>query len=185
MNIAVLLPNVPSCSWQHPSHHYPMKQSKTIAMKLLEGKRVSYSSHVYPNGLRDAGDVAAAIDAPPEQVFKTLVVMRPSAKPLLVMIPAPSQLFLKKLAKVVKEKKVKMATQREAEALTGLQVGGISALALVNKRFAVYLDETAVSHTHIFVSAGIRGIQIQLPVKDLIKITRARTAVLCLANSNQ
>jgi Cys-tRNA(Pro)/Cys-tRNA(Cys) deacylase len=111
---------------------------------------------------------------PAAQVFKTLVVTRPPQKPMLVMIPADRQLDLKKLAKAVGEKKVKMAGHSEAELLTGLQVGGISALALTNKGFAVFLDKSAESFDQIYVSAGQRGLDIQLTVKDLVKITRAR-----------
>ena len=152
-----------------------MAQKKTNAMKLLEGKKVPYESYSYPANLRDAQEVAAAVGWPAGQVFKTLVVPRPKpSKPLLVMIPADRQLDLKKLAKAVREKKLKMATQREAELLTGLQVGGISALALLNKGFAIYLDQTAHAFDQIVISAGQRGLQIKLAVPDLVKVTRAR-----------
>lgn len=149
---------------------------KTLAMKLLDGKKVAYETAVYPAGFKDAVEVAAQINAPPEQVFKTLVVLPPEArsKPMLVMVPAQRQLELKKLAKAVNAKKLKMASQREAEEITGLQVGGISALALLNKGFAVYLDESARRQSHVYVSAGQRGIQIKLAVDDLIRLTRAR-----------
>ena len=152
-----------------------MAQKKTNAMKLLEGKKVPYESYAYPANLRDAEQVAAAVGWPAGQVFKTLVVPRPKpGKPILVMIPADRQLDLKKLAKGVGEKKLKMATQREAEQLTGLQVGGISALALLNRGFAIYLDESALAYEQIIISAGQRGLQIKLAVPDLVKVTRAR-----------
>ena len=152
-----------------------MVQKKTNAMKLLEGKKVLYESYTYPSNLRDAQEVAAALDMPAGQVFKTLVVPRPKpGKPMLVMIPADRQLDLKKLAKAVGEKKLKMATQREAERLTDLQVGGISALALINRGFAIYLDDSALAYDQIIISAGQRGLQIKLAVPDLVKVTRAR-----------
>ena len=152
-----------------------MSKKKTNAMKLLEGKKIPYESYAYPSNLRDAQEVAAAVGWPAGQVFKTLVVPRPKpGKPILVMIPADRQLDLKKLAKGVGEKKLKMATQREAEQLTGLQVGGISALALLNRGFAIYLDESALAYDQIIISAGQRGLQIKLAVPDLVKVTRAR-----------
>jgi Cys-tRNA(Pro)/Cys-tRNA(Cys) deacylase len=147
---------------------------KTLAMRLLDGKKVTYQVHEYSAEERDAEIVALEIGVPASQVFKTLVVTRPLQKPMLVMIPADRQLDLKKLAKAVGEKKVKMAGHSEAELLTGLQVGGISALALTNKGFAVFLDKSAESFDQIYVSAGQRGLDIQLTVKDLVKITRAR-----------
>jgi len=152
-----------------------MSTKKTNAMKLLEGKNVPYESYTYPASLRDAQEVAAALDQPASQVFKTLVVPRPKpGKPMLVMIPADRQLDLKKLARAVKQKKLKMATQREAEQLTGLQVGGISALALLNRGFDIYLDDSALAFEQIIISAGQRGLQIKLAVPDLVKLCQAR-----------
>lgn len=154
-----------------------MALKKTLAMKLLDGKKVSYEALTYPDNLRDAGDVAQALGLTPAQVFKTLVVTRSGpGKYILAMIPADRQLDLKKLAKAAGEKKLKMAAHHQAEEVTGLQVGGISALALTNRGFEVFLDRTADSLSEIVVSAGERGQQIKLAVADLIKITRARYA---------
>ena len=154
-----------------------MAQKKTLAMKLLDGKKIAYEAHTYPDDLRDAEEVAQALDLPVERVFKTLVVARPKpGKNILAMVPANRQLDLKTLAQAVGEKKLKMASFREAEALTGLKVGGISALALVNRGFDVYLDQSAASFSEIVISGGERGQQIELAVGDLIKVTRARYA---------
>ena len=147
---------------------------KTLAMKVLEGKKVAYEAVTYPDTERDAVQVAAALGVPPGQVFKTLAVVRPSGKPLLVMIPADRQLDLKQVAQAVGEKKLKMATQQEAEQLTGLQVGGISALAVGNRPFVIYLDSAAQAYDHIYISAGKRGINLKVGVKDLVKVTGAR-----------
>ena len=148
-------------------------------MKLLEGKRISYEVATYPDHMRDAEAIALKLGVAPGQVFKTLVTLPPgsigqSAKPLLVMLPADRQLNLKKLAKAVRAKKLKMASHAEAEKLTGLQVGGISALALLNRGFAIYLHDSAKDYAQIYVSAGQRGLNIKLAVKDLVKVTRAR-----------
>lgn len=144
-------------------------------MKLLEGKNVPYEGLAYPSDLKDAEQVAASLGLQPSQVFKTLVVSRIApAKPMLVMVPADKQLNLKKLAKRVKEKKLKMTSQKEAERLTGLQVGGISALALINRGFAIYIDQSAEELDQITVSAGQRGFQVTLATSDLVHLTRAR-----------
>lgn len=151
-----------------------MTKNKTIAMKLLEGKKVPFDVYAYPAHLRDAQEVAAAVGMPTEQVFKTLVVPRPKpGKPMLVMVPSDRQLDLKKMAKAVGEKKLKMATHQEAERLTGLQVGGISALALINRGFDIFLDETALDNDQMVISAGQRGLQIRLAVSDLLDISGA------------
>ncbi|MFQ5399896.1 MAG: YbaK/EbsC family protein [Anaerolineae bacterium] len=151
---------------------------KTLAMKVLEGKRAPYEVITYPHTMRDAAQIAVSLGLPPGQMFKTLVVppasgQRP-AKPMLVMIPADRQLGLKKLAKLVGVKKLKMATHQEAERLTGLQVGGISALALLNKGFAVFLDRTAETYEAVYVSAGQRGLNLKVSVGDLVQVTKAR-----------
>lgn len=160
-----------------------MAANKTLAMRLLEGKKVIYEAIPYDASERDAEKIALQLAVPPEQVFKTLVVAAPkdgrsSSKPMLAIIPANRQLDLKKLAKFVGAKKLKMATHQEAEAMTGLQVGGISPLALIGKGFAIYLDERAETQPRIFVSAGERGTQIKLAPKDLRQLTGARVADL-------
>lgn len=150
---------------------------KTMAMKLLEGKRVPYEAFPYSAEVRDAEEVAALVGAPPEQVYKTLVVLGDSTekmRPMLVMLPANRQLDLKKLAKRVGAKKLRMAAHKEAEELTRLQVGGISPLALVNRGFVVYLDETAREQEQIYISAGQKGLQLRLAVQDLVKVVNAR-----------
>lgn len=149
---------------------------KTQAMRALEGKRISYEVLPYPESMRDAEEIAIVLNLVPDEVFKTLVVLPPEAgkKPMLVMLPANKQLDTKKLAEVVAVKKVKLASHKEAEQLTELQVGGISAVALLNKPFSVYLDESAKRHAQICISAGKRGFQLKVGVEDLIKLTNAR-----------
>ena len=83
---------------------------------------------------------------------------------------------LKLLASALGEKKVYLPTEREAEQLTGLQAGGISPLALINKGFQVMIDSSAQDYLAIHVSGGQRGLNIKIPVADLIKLTNARLA---------
>ncbi len=149
---------------------------KTLAMRALDGQRIAYEVLAYSDETRDAEEVARSLGLLPAEVYKTLVVMPPegSKKPLLVMIPADTHLDLKRLAAAVGAKKLKMATQREAEQLTGLQVGGISAMALLNKPFAVYIHRAAETLPLICVSAGKRGLQLRIATRELIKLTNAR-----------
>jgi Cys-tRNA(Pro)/Cys-tRNA(Cys) deacylase len=85
---------------------------------------------------------------------------------------------LKLLASVLNEKKVHLPTEREAEQLTGLQAGGISPLALINKGFQAVLDSSAQKFSEIHISGGQRGLNIKLPVADLIKLINARVALI-------
>lgn len=144
--------------------------------RLLDARRVNYELFEYPPEKHSAEDTAALLGVPEHVVYKTLVVLREAKgkKPLLVMTPAGRELNLKALAASLGEKKLRMAAQREAEDLTGLQVGGISALALVNRGFEVCLDKAALELAHIHISAGQRGANLRLPVVDLVKLTNAR-----------
>lgn len=151
---------------------------KTVAMRVLEGRKIPYEAVTYPETERDATIVAQHLGVPAGQVFKTLVVVRERGKPFLVMIPADHQLDLKAFAKAVGEKKVKMATHAEAEALTGLQVGGISPLALLNKGFTVLIDAAAQQYEQIYVSAGRKGTNLRVPVEGLVQVTKARVVTL-------
>lgn len=146
---------------------------KTLAMRLLEGKGVSYEAVTYDSNIRDAEVVAEQVGAPRDQVFKTLVVVRERGKPFLVLVPARRQLDLKKLAKAAGEKKVKMASHDESEKLTGLQVGGISPLVLINRGFEILIDASAKAHDAVYVSAGEKGINLKVPVADLVELTGA------------
>ncbi|GCE10977.1 aminoacyl-tRNA deacylase [Tengunoibacter tsumagoiensis] len=152
------------------------KKIRTQAMRALDAQKIPYAIHLFPETIRDAVQVAAEIGLAPEQVFKTLVVLREdqlNAHPLLIMIPANRELNLRQFAHEISVKAVKMASHEQAEKLTGLKVGGISALALLNRPFAIYLDESAQSFEQIAVSGGQRGVDLQLNVSDLIKLTQA------------
>ena len=95
-------------------------------------------------------------------------------RPLLVLIACERQLDLKALARSLGQKRVRMAGRREAEELTGLEVGGISALAVRPGTFQVLLDAPAQHLDRIHVSAGVRGADLELAVADLVALTGAR-----------
>jgi Cys-tRNA(Pro)/Cys-tRNA(Cys) deacylase len=155
--------------------------TKLNSLRLLDARKIPYIVTEYDAAreFHSAVEVAQLVGAPVESVYKTLVVVREppkSGKPLLVMIAADRELDLKLLAQSLgtPKQKLRMATQREAEALTGLQVGGISALALLNRGFEIVLDERALALDKIHISAGARGVDVCLAVQDLIAVTKAR-----------
>jgi Cys-tRNA(Pro)/Cys-tRNA(Cys) deacylase len=146
---------------------------KLNSLRFLEAQGVAYQEIRFPNTLRSAKDVAAHLGLSAWQVYKTLVILPPQGKPWLVMVPADREIQLKRLAHTVGEKRLRMATQKEAEALTGLKVGGISALALRHGGFSVYIDHAAASLEELLVSAGQRGVDVRLKVADLVRVTGA------------
>lgn len=143
-------------------------------MRMLDAQKVAYEVVLFSPDIHSATEVAAVSGKPPGSVYKTLVVRRPAGRPLLVMLAGDKRLDLGALAAAVGEKKVRMASHDEAESLTGLQVGGISALALLGKGFDVCIDRAAQDLERITVSAGRRGINLCLGVSDLVRVTGAR-----------
>ena len=150
---------------------------KNNVTRLLDSRHIAYTTSEYDGAqFHSAEEVARLIGVPVEQVYKTIVVLREdkTRKPLLVMVAAPREIDLKRLAASVGEKKLKIAKHDEAEALTGLQVGGISALALLSKPFEVCLDRSALDFEQIHISGGQRGLDVQIGVKDLMALTKAK-----------
>ena len=154
--------------------------------RFLDSRKVLYTAYELPAEKLGATETARLLNVEPASVFKTIVVTRdkPTSspkgkKPLLIVIPGPSSVDLKLLAAAIGEKKVHLPTEREAEQLTGLQAGGISPLALINKGFQVVIDSSAQNFSEIHISGGQRGMNIKLSVSDLVKITNARFAFVC------
>ena len=142
--------------------------------RFLDARKVRFAAHVLPNEKLGAVDAAHFMGVPDGQVFKTIVTAREKGKPVLAVIPGPRVVDLKLLASFLGEKKMHLPTEREAEELTGLQAGGISPLALINKGFQVVVDSASQNFEEIYVSGGQRGLNIQLRVEDLVKLTNAR-----------
>lgn len=107
---------------------------KNNITRLLDQQKIQYTVFELPAEKLGAEITAELLNVPREIVFKTIVIKREGrVKPILAIVPGNREVDLKKLAKTVREKKVYLTTQNEAEALTKLQVGGISPLALINR----------------------------------------------------
>jgi len=145
--------------------------------RMLDAKKIPYTAFELPIDKLGAIETARILNVPPENVYKTIVVKREGkGKPVLAVIAGSAEVDLKLLARALGEKKLHLPSEAEAEQLTGLQVGGISPLALINKGFQVVLDASARNYKEIHVSGGQRGLNIRLPVEALIKLTNARLA---------
>ena len=143
-------------------------------IRLLQSRKIPFTEFETPAEKLGALETARILEVPPEIVYKTIVIVREkSGKPILAVIPGPNEVDLKALANCAREKKLLLPTEREAEQLTGLLAGGISPLALINKGFQVFLDDSARSYNLIHISGGQRGLNIRLPVAALIQLTNA------------
>lgn len=143
--------------------------------RLLDAKRIKYQVFNLPEEKLGAQETAKLLNVSANIVYKTIVAIRPKpGKSILAVIPGDHQLDLKALAQFLKEKKVNLPTEKEAEKLTGLQAGGISPLALINKGFQVLIDSQAEMKEIIHLSGGQRGLNIRMSTSDLVLLTRAQ-----------
>jgi Cys-tRNA(Pro)/Cys-tRNA(Cys) deacylase len=150
----------------------------TPAVAVLVKAEVAHTLHPYdPEHPSDQGHgeaAVAALGADPRQVFKTLLA-RVDGVLTVAVVPVAGTLDLKALAAAVGGKKAAMADPADAERTTGYVLGGISPLGQ-KKALPTVVDESASTFPTIMVSAGKRGLQVELPPADLIRLTRARTA---------
>ena len=145
--------------------------------RMLEARKVPFTALEVPAQKFSALEVAELLKVHPETVFKTIVARRDKGgKPILALVPATGEVDNKALAAALREKKVHVTSQAEAEALTGLLAGGISPLALLNRGFQVLIDSSAETLEAMLISGGQWGLQIRLAPKDLAKLTNARFA---------
>jgi Cys-tRNA(Pro)/Cys-tRNA(Cys) deacylase len=156
----------------------------TPAVRTLDQARTTYSLHEYDpaggaapveTGRHGYGEAAVtALGADPAQVFKTLVTRVDGALTVAV-VPVSGQLDLKALAAATGGRKAAMADPVDAERSSGYVRGGISPLGQ-RRALPTVVDESAFGFATIMVSAGRRGLQVELDPADLVRLTRARTA---------
>lgn len=156
----------------------------TPAIDLAKKKKVTHTIHQYEHDPRADSyglEAAEVLGQDPKKVFKTLLFcLNGELKNLAVaIIPVDQKLNLKLAAKAAKGKKADMADPEIAQKTTGYVVGGISPLGQ-KKALPTFLHESATEQDTICVSAGKRGLEIELAPKDLLSLTRGQFAPLCL-----
>jgi Cys-tRNA(Pro)/Cys-tRNA(Cys) deacylase len=152
---------------------------KTIAARILDQQKIAYELRSYEvnEDELDAITVARKVGMPPEATFKTLVARGDKSGIVMACIPGDVELDLKKFATVTGNKKVELVAVKEIQSLTGYIRGGVSPLGS-KKKYPLFLDETAILHDRISVSAGQRGLQMLLAPLDLQRAAEATFADL-------
>ncbi len=151
---------------------------KTNAIRMVEQKKIPYTEHEYEwdESHLSASSVAEQLpESSQSRIFKTLVAVGNVTGPLVAVIPGEAELNLKKLAKVSGNKKVEMLHLKDLEATTGYIRGGCSPIGM-KKLFPTYLDQIAESYEQIIVSAGRRGLQMELAPQDICALTSGQFA---------
>ena len=152
---------------------------KTNVMRVLDSKKVKYSSHTYePDATLRGEEIAAILGEDVEKVFKTLVTVSKSGKNYVFVVPVNAELDLKKAASAAGEKAISMIKQKDLLPLTGYVHGGCSPIGM-KKSFPTVIHESASNYEDIFFSAGKVGYQVEVAVKDIEKVVRYTFADVC------
>lgn len=150
------------------------KTEKTNAARLLDKAGIKYNLIPYEFDENDlaARHVADSLGQPIGQVFKTLVLHGDKSGHIVCVIPGDGEVDLKALAKISGNKKVEMIHMKDLLSVTGYIRGGCSPIGM-KKRFPTYIHSTAASFATIYISAGVRGLQIEINPQELIGFTGA------------
>jgi Cys-tRNA(Pro)/Cys-tRNA(Cys) deacylase len=156
----------------------------TRALDIVRAAGIAHTVHTYaapePHGRDRAArpayglDAAAALGVAPERVFKTLVAVV-DERMILAVVPVDRELDLKRLAAAAGGRHAVMAEPTAAERATGSVIGGISPIA-TRRVLPVVVDTSARRQATVFVSAGRRGVQLELSPEDLVRCTNATVA---------
>ncbi len=152
---------------------------KTNAVRILDKLGISYELREYqvdPDDLT-AQTVAAKIDFPLDQVWKTLVARGDRHGVCFAVLPGSAALDLKALARATGDRKVETVALKEVQPLTGYIRGGVTALG-AKKAYPVFVDETVELFDRISISAGVRGTQVLLAPADYLRAVAATVAAI-------
>lgn len=152
----------------------------TPAIKYAEKNKVNFQVHQYKHDKKNASyglEAAEKLNVDAALVFKTLVV-EVDKQLVVAVLPVTSQLSMKAVAHSLKAKKAHMADKADVLRSTGYVLGGVSPLGQ-KKRLLTLIDSSAMLHQNIYVSAGKRGLEIQLKAEDLVQMLSAQFADIC------
>jgi Cys-tRNA(Pro) deacylase len=147
----------------------------TRGIEQLKKAGVTFEVLPYRHEVKGAKFAAQALGLREETVLKTLVFQADDHAFLLILMSADGTVSEKKLAKISSHKRVRPAAPRDAQRITGYQIGGIGPFGL-KRPLPVFLDEKTAQHEEIVINAGARGTMIRLSTADLIRLTGAMVA---------
>ena len=162
------------------------KSTKTNAMRLIDTACVAYRALTYPVYENDlaATHVAEQLGEDINQVFKTLVLRGERTGLFVCVIPGNKEVDLRKAARAAGDKKAEMIAMKELLGATGYIRGGCSPIGM-KKPLPTFFDSSALRHDFIFVSAGVRGMQLRMHPQELIDFTGATTTSLVKDNDDE
>lgn len=153
----------------------------TPGINAAKKAKITFEIHKYshdPSSKSYGSEAADKMGVPDTRVFKTLVISLDNKELAVAVVPVSSMLSMKLIAKAAGAKKANMAAESEVERSTGYVLGGVSPLGQ-KKRLKTMVDSSAENFETIYVSAGRRGMEIELTPKDLIKLTNGLFTAIC------
>jgi len=150
----------------------------TPAIVFLNKQKVAFNTHQYEHDVSAASyalEAADKLSVTPARIFKTLIVNLDQQSLGVAILPADAQLSMKKLALALGAKKAAMADPQAAQRATGYVLGGVSPFGQ-KKRLPVCLDESAFNFESIYVSAGRRGLEVELAPELFAALLASKTA---------
>ena len=153
----------------------------TPGINVAKKNKVPHTIHEYSHDESSESyglEAAEKMGVPEERVFKTLVVSLDNRELVVGVIPVSSMLSMKLIAKAAGAKKAAMADKSDVERSTGYVLGGVSPLGQ-KKRLKTIIDSSANNYPTVYVSAGRRGLEIELSPDDLTKLTSGVLAEIC------
>ncbi len=152
----------------------------TPAINLVKKNKIKHSIHEYQHDTSAIGsgesygqEAANKMGVNAEQIFKTLIVALDNKELVVAILPVSSMLSMKQVAKAAKAKKAVMADKQAVERSTGYVIGGVSPLGQ-KKKLRSFIDDSAQQYETIYVSAGKRGLEIELSPNDLADLLSAK-----------
>lgn len=156
----------------------------TPAINIVKKAKIVYKVHEYTHDVSTTAyglEAACKMGVPQAQVFKTLVVSLDHKELVDGVVPVSSMLQMKSIAKAAGAKNALMANTEDVERSTGYVLGGVSPLGQ-KKRLRTFIDVSAKTYETVFVSAGRRGLEIELSPTDLVVLTHGKFADIAQSN---
>lgn len=154
----------------------------TPAINFLKKNKINFQVHQYQHDKNNESyglEAVNKLNLDPQQVFKTLVVCLDTGQLVVAILPVASKLSMKSVAKLFHAKKASLANKLDVQRATGYVLGGVSPFAQ-KKRLPTVLDSSALNFTSVHVSAGKRGLEIELEAQGIIQLLNASCIDICL-----
>jgi Cys-tRNA(Pro) deacylase len=147
-----------------------MSKIRTQAIRALDEQDVPYRLLMHDHRARNVEEAAAERGVPIRQVVKTLLVRVPDRRHVMALVRGDQRLSLKKLARILSEKRLEMAPAADLPRITGYQIGAVAPVGLRRGDVPIYVDQNILEEPRVTISAGRHDAGLELATEDLIRV---------------